>query len=173
MCKNTLKKKQYTALKILYCEDYIDMFRTVKIQNNQKALKFEIILKTDSDALSSQSVIDDLESLSMLRDLSMSDWSIRKVSALREKKLFKKIKACALEALKKLLTLLMSQKVENITVKNILDASLLVHWMIFQNLSWEIKKEANEKMHVLFKAVISRWENEFLNELWVIKIMKF
>jgi len=45
----------------------------VKIQDNQEALKSDIILKTDSDTLSSQSVIDDIESLSTLRDLSMSD----------------------------------------------------------------------------------------------------
>ena len=45
----------------------------MKIQNNQEALKSEIILKTDSDVLSSQLVIDDLEFSSMLRDLSMSD----------------------------------------------------------------------------------------------------
>jgi len=67
------KKKQYTTLKILHCEDYVDVFRTVKIQDNQKTLKSEIILKINSDALSSQSVIDDLESLSMLRDLFMFD----------------------------------------------------------------------------------------------------
>ena len=67
------KEKQYAASKILCCENYVNMLRTVKIQNNQKALKFEIILKTDSDALSNQSIIDDLEFLSTLRDLSMSD----------------------------------------------------------------------------------------------------
>ena len=59
--------------KILYHEDYVDMLRAVKIQNNQKALKFEIILKINSDALSSQLIIDDLESLSTLRNLSISD----------------------------------------------------------------------------------------------------
>ena len=58
-------------LKILCCEDYIDVFKTVKIQDNQKALKFEVILKINSDALSSQSVIDDLEFSSTLRDLSV------------------------------------------------------------------------------------------------------
>ena len=39
--------------KILHYEDYINVLRAVKIQDNQKALKFEIILKIDSDALSS------------------------------------------------------------------------------------------------------------------------
>ena len=63
----------------------------------------------------------------MLADLSMPDQSARKAPASRKKKLFKEIKTCALEALKKLLTLLMSQKIENITVKNILDTSFLVY----------------------------------------------
>jgi len=67
------KEKQYTASKVLHHEDYVDMLKAVKIQDNQEALKSDIILKTDSDALSSQSVINDIESLSMLRDLSMSD----------------------------------------------------------------------------------------------------
>ena len=49
------------------------------------------------------------------------------MSALREKKLFKKIKICIFEVSKKILILLMNQKVENITVKNILDTSFLVH----------------------------------------------
>ncbi len=49
------------------------MFRTVKIQDNQETLKSDDILKTDSDALLSQLIIDDVKSLSMLRDLSMSD----------------------------------------------------------------------------------------------------
>ena len=67
------KEKQYAASKILCCENYINVFRTVKIQNNQETLKSEIILKIDSDILSSQSVINDLESLSTLRNLSISD----------------------------------------------------------------------------------------------------
>ena len=99
----------------------------MKIQDNQKALKSEIIFKINSDALSDQLLIENLKSSSMLRDLSMSDQLVRKVSASREKKLFKKIKAHALEASKKLLILLMSQKVENIIVKNILDALFLIH----------------------------------------------
>ena len=37
--------------------------------------------------------------------------------------------------------------------------------MIFQNLSQEIEKEANEKVHMLSKAVISRQEKKLLNEL--------
>ena len=45
----------------------------MKIQDSQEALKSEIILKTDSDALSSQLIINDEESLSMLIDLSMLD----------------------------------------------------------------------------------------------------
>ena len=45
----------------------------VKIQDSQEALKSDIILKTDSDALSNQLIIDNIESSSMLRDLSMSD----------------------------------------------------------------------------------------------------
>ena len=71
--------------KILYHEDYVDMLRAVKIQNNQKALKSDIILKIDSDALSSQLIINDIESSSMLRDLSMSDQSIRKTFTSKKK----------------------------------------------------------------------------------------
>ena len=103
------------------------MLRAVKIQDNQKALKSEIIFKINSDALSDQLLIENLKSLSTLRDLSMSDQSVRKALTLREKKLFKKIKACALKASKKLLILLMNQKVENIIMKNILDTLLLIH----------------------------------------------
>src|SRR5437667_7318735 len=77
MQEHIKKEKQYMILKVLYHEDYVDMLRAVKIQDSQEALKSDIILKTDSDTLSSQSVIDDIESLSMLRDLSMSDQSIR------------------------------------------------------------------------------------------------
>jgi len=73
MQEHIKKEKQYMILKVLYHEDYVDMLRAVKIQDSQEALKSDIILKTDSDTLSSQSVIDDIESLSMLRDLSMSD----------------------------------------------------------------------------------------------------
>ena len=47
------KEKQYIILKILYCENYVNVFKTVKIQDNQETLKSEIILKTDFDALSS------------------------------------------------------------------------------------------------------------------------
>ena len=39
------------------------MFKAVKIQDNQEALKFNVILKINSDALSSQLIIDDIESL--------------------------------------------------------------------------------------------------------------
>src|SRR5437667_9740510 len=67
------KEKQYTVLKILYHEDYVNVLRAVKIQDSQEALKSDIILKTDSDALSNQLIIDNIESSSMLRDLSMSD----------------------------------------------------------------------------------------------------
>ena len=49
------------------------MFKTVKIQNNQEVLKSEIIFKTDSDVLSDQLLIENLKSLSMLTDLSISD----------------------------------------------------------------------------------------------------
>ena len=85
--------------------------------------------------------------------------------ASREKKLFKKIKAHALEASEKLLTLLMSQKVEDIIIKNILDALLLVHQMIFQNLSQEVEKKTSDEVHVSFKAVIPRREEKLLNDL--------
>ena len=47
------KEKQYIISKILCHENYVDMFKIVKIQNNQKTLKFDVILKIDSDALSS------------------------------------------------------------------------------------------------------------------------
>ena len=67
------KKKQYMISKILCHEVYINMLRAVKIQDNQKALKSEIIFKINSDALSDQLLIENLKSLSMLRDLSMSD----------------------------------------------------------------------------------------------------
>ena len=90
-------------------------------------MKFEIILKINSDALSSQLIIDDIEFLFMLKDLFMFDQSIRKALTLREKKLFKKIKTHVFEALKKLLILLMNQKIENIIIKNILDILFLVH----------------------------------------------
>ena len=132
------------------------MFRAVKIQDDQEILKSEVIFKTDSDVLLSQLLIENLKSLSTLTDLSMSDQLIRKVLASRKKKLFKKIKAHALKALKKLLILLMSQKVENIIIKNILNISFLIHQIIFQNLFQEIEKKVNEKMHVSFKTVISK-----------------
>ena len=47
------KEKQYTAPKVLYHEDYVDVPRAVEIQDSQEALKSDVILKTDSDALSS------------------------------------------------------------------------------------------------------------------------
>src|SRR6266487_3379424 len=68
-----IKKKQYIILKILYHENYVNVLKAVKIQNNQKILKSDIILKINSDALSSQLIIDDIKSLFMLRNLSMSD----------------------------------------------------------------------------------------------------
>ena len=43
------------------------------LKNEEKTLKSDIILKTDSDTLLSQSIIDDIKSLSILRELSMSD----------------------------------------------------------------------------------------------------
>ena len=65
------KEKQYTALKVLYYKSYVNMFKAVKIQDNQETLKSDIILKTDFDALSSQLIINDIKSLSTLRDLSI------------------------------------------------------------------------------------------------------
>src|SRR5438034_4174665 len=67
------KEKQYVASKVLCHEDYVNILRAVKIQDNQKALKSEIIFETDSDTLSSQLLIENLKSSFMLRDLSMSD----------------------------------------------------------------------------------------------------
>ena len=128
------KEKQYVTLKVLCHEDYIDVLKAVKIQDNQKVLKSEVIFETDSDALSDQSLIENLKSLSTLRDLSMSDQSVRKVLTSRKKKLFKKIKAYAFKVSEKLLILLMNQKVESIIVKNIFDILFLIHQMIFQNL---------------------------------------
>ena len=137
----------------------------MKIQNNQKALKFEIIFETDSDVLSSQSLIENLKSLFILRDLFMSDQSVRKVLTLRKKKLFKKIKACALEASEKFLILLMSQKIENIIMKNIFNILFLIHQIIFQNLSQEIKKKTNDEIHMSFRIIISRCKKKLLNDL--------
>src|SRR5947207_2568166 len=51
------KEKQYATLKVLCYEDYVDMLRAVKIQDNQKVLKSEVIFKIDSDALSDQLLI--------------------------------------------------------------------------------------------------------------------
>jgi len=79
--KHIEKKKQYIILKILCCENYINMFKAMKIQNNQKALKFDIILKINSDTLSSQLIIDDRESSFTLKDLFMSDQLIKKIFA--------------------------------------------------------------------------------------------
>ena len=45
--------------------------------------------------------------------------------------------------------------------------------MIFQNLSQEIEKEASEKVHVLFRTIISRHKKKLLNKLWAVEIMKF
>ena len=45
--------------------------------------------------------------------------------------------------------------------------------MIFQNLSWEIEKEASNEVHVSSETMISRHKKELLNELWAIKTMKF
>jgi hypothetical protein len=73
MQEHIKKKKQYMILKILYHKNYINILRTVKIQDNQKTLKFEIIFKTDFDALSSESLIKNLKSLSTLRNLFISD----------------------------------------------------------------------------------------------------
>ena len=67
------KKKQYMISKILHHENYVDMFRTVKIQNNQEMLKSEIIFKINSDTLSDQLLIKNLKSLFMLTNLFMSD----------------------------------------------------------------------------------------------------
>src|SRR2546430_17274315 len=58
MQEHIKKEKQYMTLKILYHEDYINMFRAMKIQDSQEALKSDIILKINSNALSSQSVIN-------------------------------------------------------------------------------------------------------------------
>ena len=51
----------------------MNVSKAVEIQDSQKALKTDIILETDSDALSSQIMIDNAELSSVLRDLSMSD----------------------------------------------------------------------------------------------------
>ena len=67
----------------------------------------------------------------------------------------------------------MSQKVEDIIIKNILDILFLVHWMIFQNLSRKTEKEASNEVHMLFKIVIFRYEKESLNKLWAVETMKF
>ena len=40
-------------LKVLYYEDYVNMLRVMKIQDSQETLKFDIILKINSDTLSS------------------------------------------------------------------------------------------------------------------------
>ncbi len=84
-------------------------------------------MKTDVEALLSQIIFDSQEVSSEMMDLLMINKLIRRASVLKSKKLFKKIKACAIKALKKLLILLMSQKIKSITVKNILDALSLVH----------------------------------------------
>ena len=63
----------------------------------------------------------------MLRDLFMSDQSIKKALTSRKKKLFKKIKTHALKASKNFLILLINQKIESITIKNIFDTSFLIH----------------------------------------------
>ena len=39
-------------LKILWHENYVDVFKVVKIQDNQKVLKSEIIFEINSDVLS-------------------------------------------------------------------------------------------------------------------------
>ena len=57
----------------------------------------------------------------------MSDWPTRHIQAVKDKKLSKEIKVQAVKASEKLLSLLMSQEVQDIIIKNLLEASSLVH----------------------------------------------
>ncbi len=146
------------------------MSKIVEIQDSQKESQPDIIVKTDAEALLSQIIFDSQEVFSEVMNLSMINRLIRRAPVPKNKKLFKEIKAHAVEASEKLLVLLMSQKIESITVKNILDASSLVHQMIFQNLPRELEEEAvvsekNEKVQVLSEALIPKHEKEILNKL--------
>ena len=60
--------------------------------------------------------------------------------------------------------LLMNQKVKNIIIKNIFDILFLIHQMIFQNLSQEIEKKANEISASIFFADEIWWIHEWKNE---------
>ncbi len=103
------------------------MPKAVEIQDSQKESQSDIIVRTDAEALLSQMIFDSQEVPSEVMNLLMIDKSIRRASVLKSKKLFKEIKTHAVKASEKLLVLLMSQKIENIMIKNILDALSLIH----------------------------------------------
>ncbi len=64
----------------------------------------------------------------------------------REKKLAKKLKNQAKKSSEKLLILLMKQEIRKIIIQNILESSLSVHKMMFQNLSSELQNNSNDNI---------------------------
>ena len=62
----------------------------------------------------------------------------------KKKKLFKKLKIKLSEVFERILTLLMNQEVHNIIMKDLLEFSLTVHKMMFQNLSVEMTEKKSE-----------------------------
>ncbi len=64
--------------------------------------------------------------------------------ASKKKKLFKELKSKLFKASERILILLMNQKVHDIIMKNLLESLLIVHKMIFQNLSSEINEKESE-----------------------------
>jgi len=90
----------------------------------------------------SQTVIeDDAESSN---DITMMNKSAKHAPVLREKKLVKEIKDHTKKSSEKLLALLIRQEIHDITVQNILDFSLNVHKMMFQNLSSELQSDIDK-----------------------------
>ena len=84
----------------------------------------------------------------------MTNKSARQVSIQKEKKLIKELKNSLKVSSEKLLTLFMKQKVHEITVKDILESSINVHKMMFQNLSSELCKNINDDKIVQISSTV-------------------
>ena len=102
--------------------------------NGNQYLQSQIIIR-DDDKKSSGNII-------------MSDRSVKHAPVPQEKKLARKLKDQAKKSSEKLLSLLMKQKIQEITVQDILGFSLGVHKMMFQNLSPELQEDENNNNNV-------------------------
>ena len=133
------KKKQYLISRILHREKYLDTSQQVN-QTQQSNATHDQVVKSSST--SSQTVVeDDAESSN---DIMMTDKSVKHAPVSRKKKLMKEIKDHAKKSSEKLLALLMKQEIHDIMIQDILDFSLSIHKMMFQNLSSELQSDVDK-----------------------------